>query len=355
MQGFNMGRYNPPAALDRSLASSHVAGFNEGTNRAMKRTVRFEMPFDIWCTTCSPEAIIPQGVRFNAEKNTVGKYYSSPIFSFRMKHGACGGTVEIRTDPENREYAVHEGGRRKAIPVRDNSGFAGQILTAEERQKRQEDAFAHIEGRTSNQVAEKEAKDEIKLIRKERARFWREPYTTNSDLRRSFRLERKAIEASDEEKAEISDRLGIEIDLVDATKSDAEMAANANFGDPDQEEKDRFWAANRSIFSETKDRASNSPKSNGKDQRRPTAVDRKRELFHKVKRTERLQQDPWSSFYAPSKKTEPALPSLKPQTGRDADKALSKNTEKEEPALSRDLTGKSRPIPLVDYASDSDE
>src|ERR1700760_311319 len=105
MQGFNMGRYHPPASLDPDLDNKRSRGFNRNANGSSTRgsgppTVRFEMPFAIWCTNCQPEQIIGQGVRFNAQKVKVGNYYTSPIWAFRIKHTLCGGPIEIRTDPQ---------------------------------------------------------------------------------------------------------------------------------------------------------------------------------------------------------------------------------------------------------------
>ena len=40
------------------------------------------------------------GVRYNAEKMTVGNYYSTPIFKFRMKCHLCENKFEIQTDPK---------------------------------------------------------------------------------------------------------------------------------------------------------------------------------------------------------------------------------------------------------------
>ena len=40
------------------------------------------------------------GVRYNAEKTQVGKYYSTPIFQFRMKCHLCDNHFEIRNDPK---------------------------------------------------------------------------------------------------------------------------------------------------------------------------------------------------------------------------------------------------------------
>jgi len=79
---------------------------------------RFELPFNIWCAGCGNHvgvgvycygyihfgavtmAIACLGVRYNAEKTQVGKYYSTPIFQFRMKCHLCDNHFEIRTDPK---------------------------------------------------------------------------------------------------------------------------------------------------------------------------------------------------------------------------------------------------------------
>lgn len=69
------------------------------------------MPFNVWCEHC--EQHIGMGVRFNAEKKMVGKYYSTTVWGFRMKCHLCGGWMEIHTDPKNSCYVCKEGVRRK--------------------------------------------------------------------------------------------------------------------------------------------------------------------------------------------------------------------------------------------------
>ena len=59
---------------------------------------RFELPYNIWCGGCGSH--VGMGVRYNAEKTTVGKYYSTPIFKFRMKCHLCDNHFEIQTDPK---------------------------------------------------------------------------------------------------------------------------------------------------------------------------------------------------------------------------------------------------------------
>jgi coiled-coil domain-containing protein 130 len=60
----------------------------------------FEMPFNIWCTTCN--AHIGQGVRYNAEKKPFGRYLTTRIYLFRMRCHLCSGTIMLKTDPKVR-------------------------------------------------------------------------------------------------------------------------------------------------------------------------------------------------------------------------------------------------------------
>ncbi|GJN93474.1 hypothetical protein Rhopal_006531-T1 [Rhodotorula paludigena] len=115
MQGFN--KYYPPdyePDKHKSLNSYH--GKHALGKRAHKidqgiLVVRFELPYNIWCGHCN--AHVGQGVRYNAEKQKVGNYYSTPIYAFRFKCHLCSGRVEIRTDPQNTRYVVTEGARQK--------------------------------------------------------------------------------------------------------------------------------------------------------------------------------------------------------------------------------------------------
>ncbi|KAF7565926.1 DUF572 domain-containing protein [Pyrenophora tritici-repentis] len=63
MQGFNMGRYYPPDATNPPTfnSSSHPLGTRARKLPQGILTVRFELPFAVWCNTCKPSAIIGQG------------------------------------------------------------------------------------------------------------------------------------------------------------------------------------------------------------------------------------------------------------------------------------------------------
>uniref|UniRef100_A0A0N5C342 Coiled-coil domain-containing protein 130 homolog n=1 Tax=Strongyloides papillosus TaxID=174720 RepID=A0A0N5C342_STREA len=75
--------------------------------------IRFEMPYNIWCTGC--DSHVGMGVRFNAEKKKVGNYYSTPIYEFDMKCMYCDSHYIIRTDPKNFDYEIISGARRQHL------------------------------------------------------------------------------------------------------------------------------------------------------------------------------------------------------------------------------------------------
>ena len=65
-----------------------------------------------------------QGVRFNAEKQQVGNYFSTKIWNFSMKAPCCGERIEVQTDPKNHEYVIIRGARRKVCLLPCCSLFA---------------------------------------------------------------------------------------------------------------------------------------------------------------------------------------------------------------------------------------
>lgn len=76
--------------------------------------IRFEMPFNVWCKGCGH--LIGKGVRFNAEKQAIGNYHSTKVWSFSMTAPCCQQRIVVHTDPKSSEYLVVSGGRRKVQP-----------------------------------------------------------------------------------------------------------------------------------------------------------------------------------------------------------------------------------------------
>jgi coiled-coil domain-containing protein 130 len=255
MQGFNMGRYYPPDASNApTFNTTHPLGARAKKASQGILTVRFELPFAVWCNTCKPTAIIGQGVRFNAEKKKVGNYYSTPIWSFRMKHTACGGWWEIRTDPKSAEYVVVEGARRRDYGPEDgkNGGGEGDLkfLTEEEREKRRSDAFAQLEGRVEEKGIERGNKERVEELY-EVAEVWKNPYDVNARLRKEFRVRRKVLKKEEKYKEGVQEKFSLGIELLDETEADGVKAKMVEFGAAGTSETLVEEAARKPLFSTT--------------------------------------------------------------------------------------------------------
>lgn len=192
------------------------------------------MPFAVWCTTCKPnETIIGQGVRFNAEKKKVGNYHSTPIYSFRMKHTACGGWIEIRTDPQNTAYVVVEGGRKRDTGE-DKELQPGEIAIRPgfaQQDPAEKDPFAKLEGKVEDKQRARTEASRILELQERQSRDWDDPYEKSKRLRRSFRSERKGLEKLEANREALKDKMSLGIDLVDETEGDRQRAGMVDFGD----------------------------------------------------------------------------------------------------------------------------
>lgn len=127
------GYYAPPEYYEsgayKKESISKFAGSN-GHNQYLQRSVvRFELPFDGFCTHCS--AHVGKGTRFNAHKAHVDDYYTTKIYEFTTKCRACAqSTFKIRTNPQERTFDYMEGIRKKVEEFdTTDAGTAGVIDT----------------------------------------------------------------------------------------------------------------------------------------------------------------------------------------------------------------------------------
>jgi coiled-coil domain-containing protein 130 len=252
MQGFNMGRYYPPDASNSPSfnTSSHPLGKRANKSSQGILIVRFELPFAVWCDHCTPAAVVGQGVRFNAEKKKVGKYYSTPIWSFRMKHSACGSWWEIRTDPKNADYIVVEGARKRDYGPEDKGAEAEgdlKFLTEEERERRRTDAFANLEGKIEDSGAEKRNKERVEELY-EKSEVWSDPYDANARLRKDFRHQRKAWKREERRKEDLQNKFSLGLDIADETEVDRMRASIADYSSSRVDDKSYGDTAWKSLF-----------------------------------------------------------------------------------------------------------
>ncbi|KAL2176195.1 CWC16 protein [Thermothelomyces heterothallicus CBS 202.75] len=246
MQGFNMGRYIPPSAAGTTTSGNSLHKKHPLGSRASKLAshgiliVRFELPFAIWCAHCPRPTTIGQGVRFNAEKRRAGSYYTTPIWSFKIRHGACGGEIEIRTDPKNSEFVVVSGARRRdygADPERDDSLVKSDFVipTPRERAEQRESAFGKLEKTIADRERLESATERIGELLEAAERQWEDPYALNQRLRKAFREGRHQREREAARAEELKERLGLGIELLPETEEDARRAKLVDFGSVDVE------------------------------------------------------------------------------------------------------------------------
>lgn len=198
-------------------------------------TVRFEMPYPIWCTNCPKPTIIGQGVRFNAEKKKVGNYLSTPIFSFRMKHVSCGGWIEIRTDPKNTAYVVTEGARKRDLGEGKVEEGDVKILTQEEREALRNNAFAALEGKVEDKKILEQSKQRLEELQDLSEQQWDDPYEQNKKLRNLFREGRKQREKDAAASGALQDKMSLGVDLLPEHEDDVRRAGFIEFGGLDPE------------------------------------------------------------------------------------------------------------------------
>lgn len=172
-------------------------------------------------------------MRFNAEKKKIGNYYSTPIYSFRMKHTVCGGWIEIRTDPQNTAYVVHQGGRKRDTGE-DKELQPGEIalrLPGLEQDPAEKDPFAKLEGKIEDKKRASTEATRILELQGRQSRDWDDPYAQSKRLRRTFRAERKGLEKLEANREALKDKMSLGIELVDETEEDRQRAGMVDFGD----------------------------------------------------------------------------------------------------------------------------
>ena len=316
MQGFNMGRYYPPDASNApTFNKTHPLGARANKISKGILTVRFELPFAVWCQHCKPEAIVGQGVRFNAEKKKVGNYHSTPIWSFRVKHTACGGEWEIRTDPQTTQYVCVEGCRKRDYgpEERERDGELG-FLSEAEREKRRGDAFAGLEGKLEDKARDQGNKERVEELY-ERAEVWRDPYDVNARLRREMRGKRRVWKKEEKHRENMQEKFSLGLDIVDETDADRQKAGLIEFGSVEDE-----GASWKPLFADTaiQDADQATPKPKTKKLKAELAAEKSRkDLQQKLIGSTRAVVDPFVSHEA-SSKTRPNLGLLKRKRSAEA-------------------------------------
>jgi coiled-coil domain-containing protein 130 len=186
------------------------------------------MPYNIWCSSCNNH--IGQGVRFNAEKKRLGNYFSTPIWSFRMKCHLCSAWFEIKTDPEHTQYVIVDGAKRQAdewdtsdqgVAQLKGTTFISVLLMVDVKEKeKMEDPFYKLEKDEEDKVKASEQHQIINNLYDKSKRQWSDPWTQSKKLRSTFREEKKVLKAKSMLTEQIRDRNGLHIRLLPESEED---------------------------------------------------------------------------------------------------------------------------------------
>lgn len=331
--------------------------------------MRFEMPFAVWCTNCSPENIIGQGVRFNAEKKKVGNYYSTPIYSFRIKHTVCGQWIEIRTDPKNTAYVVVEGGRKRDFGVDEEGRGVGEIMVGRKDGSgsgASDDPFAKLEGKVEDKKVVDETRSRILELQRRQNRDWDDPYEVSRRLRKGFRADRKVLEKNEAGKEALKDKMSLGIDIADEVEEDTLRAAMVDFEEDDTggdavrdvRTKPMFHQSSWSL-SKTSGGVHDKTRKNGKRKTADLIAERKASFRSALAGNTRAAVDP---FLNGDNVWEPGVKKRKVSGKTEGRRTIERGTDGDPQSTTSDVsempdtTEKSQvtPTALVDYGSDSE-
>ncbi|KAI9297626.1 DUF572-domain-containing protein [Neoconidiobolus thromboides FSU 785] len=148
--------------------------------------IRFELPYSVWCLGCNGH--VGMGVRFNAEKKRVGNYYSTPIFSFRMKCHLCSHWWEIKTDPKNAAYVVVSGAKQKIETWDPEENGTLKLLDDKERETINNNALSKLEHKISDKKRGDEAITILNQLTEESDRKWGDVYSNSKLMRKKLRV-----------------------------------------------------------------------------------------------------------------------------------------------------------------------
>jgi coiled-coil domain-containing protein 130 len=232
--------YHPPD-WDPSKEGRNKYQKSKGSNQyEQKGLIRFEMPFDVWCTNCAKatkeevqagtayshghENHIGRGVRFDAYKEQDGKYFSTKVWKFTMKCHLCYHEMVIRTDPKNCDYELVKGLRRKVKEYKAED-VGVEELNEKKTKEQLEDPFYRLEHQSEDKrKATARAKGTEGLLELQSRKY--DDYDANSSLRKKMRAKKKEDKKSQQE-AKAKGLTGVT--LLPLNPDDSKQASEVKF------------------------------------------------------------------------------------------------------------------------------
>ncbi|XP_041357617.1 coiled-coil domain-containing protein 130 homolog [Gigantopelta aegis] len=221
-----VNKYYPPDWTPSKGSINQYVGQHPLRDRARKLgqgilVIRFELPYNIWCGGCNSH--VGMGVRYNAEKKKVGNYYSTPIYKFRMKCHLCPNYFEIQTDPQNHDYVILSGARRKEQrwDPKENEQIVPEDKATQK--KLATDAMYKLEHGSDDSQMSKSRMPNLADI-EDTKEVHKEDYLLNKLARHKFREEKKLLQAVEAKDKALLVKSSLDIALVKETEEDKRIA-----------------------------------------------------------------------------------------------------------------------------------
>lgn len=211
------------------------------------------------------------GVRFNAEKKQVGKYFSTKIWSFTMKAPCCkearalpwrasphflsapqaaaappplatpaqplarrllpaAQVIEVHTDPKAAQYVLVRGARQKVEEFTAEAVETAELKSRDEVEAARANPFSRLETGLADVQRARAAAPTVAELQRMQTERSRDDYTLNKQLRRGLREQRHAAQALSREHGALN--MPAHIPLLPAAAQDAAAAAAVRFGAP---------------------------------------------------------------------------------------------------------------------------
>jgi len=151
-------------------------------------------------------------------------YYTTPIFSFRMKCHLCSNWIEIHTDPKNTEYVIVSGARRKIEDWDAKENGSIELTDEKEKEKLESNAFYKLENDITNKKKTDESIPILTQLQNLNNRQWKDPYTASYNIRKKFRERKKLEKQKEEEDKKFKDKHLLAIELLPESLEDEEEA-----------------------------------------------------------------------------------------------------------------------------------
>eukprot|EP00808_Paulinella_micropora_P024715 g29532.t1 len=208
--------------------------------------IRFELPFNCWCLHCKSH--IGKGVRYNAEKRRVGKYFSTTIYEFTMFCHLCNGEIKIQTDPENNTYKLTAGLRKKHEEYSAKDAEAHELMGKEEKERMEKDSMFKLENVTETAAKAKAQAPQLEQLYDLNEVHYDE-LASNSLLRKKLRARKAEDQLNERQGAE----KGLSFALLPQLDKDRHMAEAVLFAPKIDAERSaklaRLRVSSGSIFS----------------------------------------------------------------------------------------------------------